>query len=183
MRSRLFVLMVLGALASLLFATAAVAEDAQVVGSKACKACHSKQYASWEASAMGKAMESLKANAKADQKKAAGLDPAKDYTTDATCLGCHTTGFGKPGGYSEKDAKPELAGVGCEDCHGAGSLYKAEMKNKEYKKADVTAKGLKEAKDSCASCHNDKSPFKKALDVEKGIKEGTHEHIALKNKH
>jgi hypothetical protein len=157
------------------------------VGSKKCKACHLKQYKSWETTTMATTFDALKPGERAEAKKAAGLDPAKDYTKDAECLPCHVTGYGKPGGFVDIETTPTLAGVGCEWCHGAGGTYvKSEymsLKNKEYKKADIVAVGLvdKVSEAQCLPCHNDKSPTYKefTFDTEKG----THEHHPLKYEH
>jgi predicted CXXCH cytochrome family protein len=37
------------------------------------------------------------------------------------CFGCHTVGRGKPSGFVSRSARPDLAGVQCESCHGFGS--------------------------------------------------------------
>ena len=96
--------------------------------------------------AMAKAFEQLKPGMAAEAKKKAGLDASKDYTQDATCLPCHTTGHGKPGGFTDLATTPDLSGVGCEMCHGAGGTYTQShymtLNNKEYKKADLVAVGL-----------------------------------------
>jgi len=39
-----------------------------------------------------KAFAVLNPGVKAEEKKKAGLDPQKDYTTDLSCVQCHTTG-------------------------------------------------------------------------------------------
>ncbi|MCP3964562.1 MAG: hypothetical protein GY719_42580, partial [bacterium] len=80
---------------------ASVAEEAEhaFVGTKKCKKCHLKEYKSWAETKMAKTFEVLKPEIRAEAKVAAGLDPAKDYSTDATCLPCHTTGYGKEGGF------------------------------------------------------------------------------------
>jgi hypothetical protein len=44
-----------------------------------------------------------------ERKKAAGLDPAKDYTKDQECLPCHTVGYGKPGGYVDPKKTPTIS--------------------------------------------------------------------------
>ncbi len=64
------------------------------VGSNKCKKCHSKQHKSWKKTKMALALETLKPGAVAEIKTKYGLDPKKDYSTDAECLKCHTTGFG-----------------------------------------------------------------------------------------
>jgi len=109
------------ALAVLLAAMAApAAAEPEFRGPKACKKCHIKQYKSWEDTKMAQAFELLKPGERADAKKAAGLDPAKDYSADAKCVGCHVTGNGKPGGYGSGGDDTVLQGVACEMCHGGG---------------------------------------------------------------
>jgi cytochrome c554/c'-like protein len=166
--------------------------EASFVGSKKCKMCHLKEWQSWSETKMAKAYDLLAPNAAAEAKKKAGLDPAKDYTKDATCLSCHTTGYGKPGGFVSIDASPDLVGVGCEMCHGAGGTYTQSdymsLKNKEYKKAAVVAAGLTGtiSKEHCANCHNDKSPFVGpgyVFDFEARKAKGTHEKFPLKYQH
>lgn len=138
---------------------------------------------------MAKAFELLKPGVAVEAKKAAKLDPNKDYTADANCVGCHVTGYGQNGGFVNVASTPDLAGVGCEACHGPGGTYiKKEhmsLQNKEYKKADIVAVGLvgEIKKEQCTLCHNEKSPFFKAFDFEARKKEGTHEKVPLKYAH
>lgn len=163
------------------------------VGTKGCKKCHLKQYKSWAETKMANAYDLLKPGERAEAKKKVGLDPTKDYTQDAECLPCHTTGYGKPGGFVSLEETPELVGVSCEMCHGAGSEYTKDqfmsLKNKEYKLAEVVKAGLNSpvTGESCTSlCHNEKSPFfnkAKPFDFEKRKNEGTHEHFPLKYTH
>jgi len=166
------------------------------VGSKKCMPCHIAIYKSWEATNMAKAYESLKPGVKAEAKQKAGLDPQKDYTTDAVCLGCHTTGYGKPGGFVSLEKTPTLAGVGCEACHGAGTDYLKEglmtMKTQAHSLDSVRKAGLiypPSLKD-CATCHNEKSPFNEKLDKKYQLKfdketltQSTHTHSKLKYDH
>jgi hypothetical protein len=162
------------------------------VGAKKCKMCHLKQYKSWEETLMARSFEVLKPGARADEKTKAGLDPAADYTADPECLPCHTTGYGKPGGFESVETTPNLLGIQCESCHGPGSEYLAEdkmsLKNKEYKLDELTAAGLVIPNaDTCtSSCHNEKSPFagpEYVFDFGERKEEGTHEHVALKYEH
>jgi len=163
------------------------------VGSQKCKACHIKEWKSWSETKMAKAMETLKPGAAAEVKKAAGLDPAKDYTHDQTCVACHTTGHGKPGGFVDLETTPALAGVGCKMCHKAGGTYIEKqymsLQNKEYKKAEVVAVGLvdKVGEKQCTVCHNTKNPvapkdykFDLEAEMERG---GQHETFFLKYAH
>src|SRR5574341_816510 len=77
----------------------ALPADADYVGVRTCTKCHDVHGDSWATTAHAKAFESLQAGTKPEAKTKAKLDPAKDYTKDKDCLGCHTTGFGMPGGY------------------------------------------------------------------------------------
>ena len=162
-------------------------------GTKACKKCHIKQFKSWAETNMAKAFELLKPGVRAEAKKKAGLEAEKDYSQDPECLPCHTTGYGRKGGFVSLEKSPQLVGVSCEMCHGAGSEYVKEqymhLKNKKYKLAEVIKVGLISpvTGETCTSlCHNKKSPFFKKdepFDFEKRKNEGTHKHIPLKYKH
>ena len=154
---------VLALLVALALPSTATADN-EYVGSKICKKCHLKQYKSWEATPMSQAFEILRPGNRAEAKTAAGLDVEKDYTTDATCLSCHTVGYGKPGGFVSETETPDRVGVGCESCHGAGSAFTVEtvhsLKNKEFKQADVEAAGMIVAvgEQQCVACHNADNP-------------------------
>jgi peroxiredoxin/nitrate/TMAO reductase-like tetraheme cytochrome c subunit len=87
---------------------------AAYVGSEACRSCHAVEHATWSASPHARAVETLAA-AKKDG--------------DPDCLRCHTTGYGRPGGFPEKGLPAkhaDLAAVGCESCHGPGGDHVAE---------------------------------------------------------
>jgi peroxiredoxin len=118
--------------------------NAAIVGSAACKSCHAAEYATWSESAHAHAFETL-----------SGV--RKQGNPD--CLRCHTTGFGRPGGFPEKGASAEhadLAAVGCESCHGPGGDHVAEGAAKIG-----TIVSLGDKCDSCVilqicgSCHDD----------------------------
>jgi len=169
-------------------------EDPKYVGSKSCQKCHFKEYASWQKTKMAQAFLSLKPNQALEGRKKANLDPAKDYTKEAACIGCHVTGYGKPGGYpevgkdwsdEEKVRAPLLEGVGCESCHGPGEKTSAYKKdNKEYKWAELVKLGAISADDkNCALCHNDKSPTFVAFNFAEKIGKDTHEVQKLKFNH
>jgi len=173
----------------LLFAAASTADEHAYVGNKNCKKCHIKQFKSWAETAMAKALETLKPGAAAEAKKAAGLDPDKDYASDPECLVCHTVGYGKQGGFVDVATTPDHVGVGCEMCHGPGGTYTQSeymsFKNNEYKKADLVAVGLVDTvgEEQCVVCHNDKSPTGGEFDFATQIKEGVHESFGLKYEH
>jgi hypothetical protein len=165
----------------------------EYVGTKNCRKCHIKEHKSWAATKMAKAFDSLKPGVAAEKKTAAGLDPDKDYTKEAECLGCHTTGYGKAGGFVDIETTPDLAGVGCESCHGAGGNYVQDqymsLKNKNYKREDIVAAGMVgeiTAARCTTQCHNEKSPFAGAdyqFDFESMRQKGGHENFPLKYQH
>ena len=76
-----------------------------------------------------------------------------------TCVSCHTTGYGQ-GGFESVEKTPKLTHVGCESCHGAGSLHQ---------KAMLTAMATEEVPEDkkisknvgCSGCHNPHISFKK----------------------
>lgn len=80
------------------------------VGSGACKSCHEEEYASFlqyaKKSNSYRSIERLKKGlSEEDLRK---------------CYSCHTTGYGRPGGFVSVEATPELKNAGCEVCHGPG---------------------------------------------------------------
>jgi hypothetical protein len=173
---------------------AMLAADAEFIGSAKCKKCHLPEHKSWEKLQHSKAFETLKPNVKAEVKTKFKLDPAKDYTTDAACVGCHTVGSGKPGGFkvgAPPDDQKHLLGVGCENCPGAGGNYMAVheevMKSKrKYKQEEMHAAGtVTPTKETCVTCHNEKSPThdaSKPFDFEAKKKDGVHESTPLKQR-
>ncbi len=176
----------------MLFVSIASAEAPKYIGAKKCKACHIKEYKSWEKTTMSGSFENLKADIKAEEKKKAGIDPGKDYTADKGCLKCHTTGYGKPSGFTTIAETPDLAGVQCEGCHGPGSEFSQIMKkNKEFKLAEVKKAGLiipSEDEKGCMTCHGGDSPFIEKVDPKykfnfKEKLKKTHEHFPLKYQH
>ena len=134
--------------------------DAKYVGAKKCKACHMKGgiYKRWEAMKHATTFATLKAE---DYGK-------KDPKTGKMCLACHTTGYGKPSGFKSVEETPKLTSVGCESCHGPGSVHVAFMKKnrKAIKAKDAEAlKGLAASIDKnpgarCVYCHNPHISYK-----------------------
>ena len=114
------------------------------VGSDVCQSCHAAEYQTWLASPHSHAVETL-----ASQGKQA----------DEACLACHTTGFGKPGGFpsgTPASSDSDLGRVGCEACHGPGGEHVQETAPKLG-----TILSLGDKCDSCVilqicgSCHDD----------------------------
>ena len=185
----------LGGFVSVLFVMALFvvtnASAADYIGAKKCKACHMKQYKAWKKTTMATSFENLKAGVKVAEKKAAGLED-KDYTKDKDCLRCHTTGYGKPGGFTSIEETPKLANVQCEACHNPGGDFKKIMKkNKKFKLAEVVAAGLlvpTEENNNCMECHGGDSPFTEKVDAKSKFEikdrlEKTHKHFPLKYEH
>jgi hypothetical protein len=81
---------------------------AEYTGSQACQPCHKEEFATWSKQPHAAAIEKLR---------------APTETENPECLRCHTTAFGKPGGFpadGRPAEHPDLATVGCESCHGPG---------------------------------------------------------------
>ncbi|MFA6425256.1 MAG: multiheme c-type cytochrome [Phycisphaerae bacterium] len=171
-------------------------KGASYVGIDKCKMCHIKQYNSWKTTKMAKTFDVLKPAASAEAKTKFKLDPQKDYTTDAKCLECHTTGFGMPGGYKIpqagdlKDTARAKANEGttCESCHGPGSKFVVIHKDVMMKKRKHTLDELYKAGQrkvdagTCTACHNQRNPVAEPdyhFDYEKHKSEDTHENFPL----
>ncbi len=116
---RLFVLMLI----LLPWMTAAPAAEPNYEGFRKCASCHKSQSQSWKKTGHAKALDLLAPGARSEARRRAKLDPAKDYSKDKDCLGCHVTGLGKEGGYDPEDPGIYLLGVSCESCHGPGGRY------------------------------------------------------------
>lgn len=150
------------------FTTVGFAEEPQYVGNKKCIGCHRNEYKAWQEDYHAKSLDDLKPGIKAEVKQEKNLDPQKDYTADASCLICHSTGYGKasvPGAA--------LSDVGCESCHGPGSKYrnvkimnkKKYAENREAQRALAVEAGLVAPTEAlCVKCHNEKSPTWKGFD-------------------
>lgn len=188
-----------------------VADTPQFEGYKVCVKCHDTHEKPWRDTVHAKAFTSLEARSKREAKLKARLDPDKDYSADPECLGCHTTGYGEPGGYADdlpKARAKRLVGVGCESCHGAGSLYRETHSDAEHRlklaaestdRSALVAAGQNfDFAEACARCHLNyegspwkgaKAPFtpftpeidaKYAFDFETAIRsEAMHTHFKL----
>jgi len=85
-----------------------VRPGASFVGSLRCAPCHKTAADAWAKSAHARGFATL-------------CDRQAD--ADPKCIGCHTTGFGAPSGYRRQFGREKLVDVGCESCHGPGSLH------------------------------------------------------------
>lgn len=89
------------------------ADQAVYVGSAVCGECHSVQY------------DTFKKHSK-KSKSFSSIERMAGKLTDSElrgCYGCHTTGYGKPGGFLSMEETPHLKNASCEVCHGPGSLH------------------------------------------------------------
>jgi hypothetical protein len=103
---------------------------ASYVGVSTCENCHEAPKKVWDATSHAQAYATLE-----KQFKEANLD----------CVGCHVTGYDKPGG-SNVTHVAELKNVQCEVCHGPGSLH-AEKPDK------VKIPVARPSANMCLECH------------------------------
>lgn len=82
---------------------AAIAD--QYVGTGVCQGCHAEEVAVYAKTAHAHAWATLENASK---------------SCDLTCIGCHSVGYEKAGGYCRLDAVEQFKNVGCESCHGPG---------------------------------------------------------------
>ncbi len=86
------------------------------VGSQRCQACHEEIYEHWRGTKHAQAMKTLET-----------ATPPRNF--DPECVCCHVVGwepqksFPWSGGYESIEKTPQLAGVGCESCHGPGESH------------------------------------------------------------
>lgn len=79
------------------------------VGSAACASCHEEAFSWWQGHPHGHAYATLEA-------------VNKQFHLD--CVGCHVTGYERPGGSTvTHNLDGALTNVGCENCHGPGSQH------------------------------------------------------------
>jgi hypothetical protein len=83
--------------------------QAGYLGTEACADCHSEADAFWQKTSHARAWETLE---------------QRGQQFDLDCIGCHVTGWEKPGG-SNLGHNTKLRDVQCETCHGPGSIHVA----------------------------------------------------------
>jgi len=113
------------------------AAEASYVGSEACASCHDTQFHTYS-----------KYSKKAHSSKSIQI-MASDLTEEELrgCYGCHTTGYGRPGGFVSFTATPGLANAGCEVCHGPGSAHAESGGDASLIKGKLTMA-------DCETCHS-----------------------------
>ena len=137
-----------------------VFQDASYTGHKdGCRKCHLKEHRSWSKTPHATALEKLEG----------------DDANNPECLQCHTTGYGEPSGFTSVDDTPQLAGVTCEACHGAGSGYRDKETMKDHD-ASLAAGLVLPNEATCLGCHNEQSPnFAGTFDFEAMKEAGVHD--------
>jgi hypothetical protein len=70
----------------------------------------------------------------------------KDH--DPNCLPCHTTGYGKAGGFSSMEETPRMVNKQCETCHGPASLHVKAPTKLEHQETLSIPENL------CTGCHS-----------------------------
>lgn len=98
-----------------------------------CADCHSGQYDQWIETPHASAFDAL-------------VNAGREY--DPECLYCHTTGYGRKGGFVNYDKTPKMISVGCTSCHGV------DKKHPDSDEIPVSISGK-----VCIVCHTqDKDP-------------------------
>ena len=100
---------------------------AHYVGMSNCVTCHGREYAQWQTTAHARAWKTL-----ADQRK----------ESTPSCVPCHVTALGEPGGFQTTDDAARFGNVQCEACHGRGSDHRQWIAN-----------GNSVAESACRGCH------------------------------
>lgn len=166
----------------------AIAFGGDYIGTKKCSICHRKdtsgeQYGIWSKGPHAKSLETLKSDQSKAIAKKMGLKVAPEEAPE--CLKCHVTGWGSGGyqlGIDPADTRAvktndELASVGCEACHGAGSEYKSKKIMLQIFNGEVNGEDyglVKIDEKTCTSCHNEESPTYKKFVYAERIKEVSH---------
>ena len=107
---------------------------ATFAGTEECIECHRTAWEVWRKSGHARAFRTL-----ADNKAEA----------DPKCIGCHSVGFTTPSGYRREFAGARLTDVGCESCHGPGSLHVKQYRSS----ASVNFKFRPLDAGDCQKCH------------------------------
>lgn len=100
-----------------------------IAGSESCQTCHASDDATWHSSKHSHAWEVLVT-------KSAQFDPH--------CQQCHTTGYGREGGFENVAKSLKRVHVGCENCHGPSQAHVA----------DPRKRTPFQAKEQCVRCHD-----------------------------
>jgi len=105
-----------------------------LAASASCLKCHAGDYNAWIGSRHARAFASLQETG---------------FHVDSQCQKCHTSAFGMAGGFvsARRSGMSELAGVGCESCHGPSAAHVKDPKKHTPWAAIV----------QCVRCHNEEN--------------------------
>ncbi len=101
------------------------------LGAGACLRCHEEAFETYTRTRHARAYETLSTNFR---------------QLDSNCIGCHSVGYGKPGGFTGVrvvGSMVDLVDVQCEACHGPGAEH---SRDGAY---------LQSAVESCKTCHTE----------------------------
>ena len=102
-------------------------------GSQVCMGCHAEVHSTSIPTAHAQAFASLQ---------------RIHQDTNATCLACHTVGYGLTTGFTNAINTPQLEGVQCENCHGPAANHAA---NPGY---PTVVPRVELAAQICGGCHS-----------------------------
>lgn len=140
---------------SIFVVTLAAAQDSQYSGDEACKECHTAICESFITMSPKKARPS---------EGFPKLLPDLTQEQRMFCYSCHVIGAGAPGGFVSYEATPELGHVGCETCHGPGSVHVDSGDPDDI----IRHPGM----DGCIACHNgERVPLPKVYGRPHGLNE------------
>lgn len=131
-------------------------EEQSIIGTDKCGECHSlknigDQNHIWKNSKHSGAYTILFSTKAIEFNKKSSLNaPDKEEK----CLKCHTTAYFLKGTVQNSTFNIN-EGVGCEACHGAGSLYSPAEKMKDESVFERNG-GIKGDEETCLKCHNSK---------------------------
>lgn len=115
------------------------------VGSRACSPCHPAVSQHWGRTLHATAYETLLKAGRA---------------SDPECVACHVVGLNYVSGFQSQDISPDLTGVGCETCHGPGSLHIANARRDRSLDLPLQDGYGKASPEGCKGCHDpDHSPM------------------------
>lgn len=104
-------------------------ETPAFAGAWACTSCHISATHIWKQSGHRLAFETL---------------VKTGHAADPDCVSCHVVGLDSSVGFRSRSATPQLAGVGCESCHGPAAAHAQNPKESLPRLTQRT----------CVGCHN-----------------------------
>lgn len=109
------------------------------IGGEQCLHCHREAASTWRGTRHAGATNVLQQEGQAES-----LD----------CLSCHSTGLLDIGGYDPLEPDPQMAGVGCENCHGPGSHHVEAIKYPDDVPNGAGSYISRDVIGGCVRCHD-----------------------------